>query len=387
MAAVLTADMDNTDKLVLLKDDCGTLGIELQPPGINASDYAFTVAAKDSIAYGLGAIKGVGRSVVEAIVSERQANGPFTDILDVCKRIDSHKINRRVLEALVRAGALDGLGANRATLLNAIPDVLKLAERSAHAQAAGQGALFGGNDAGEALEFDLTPMRDWSDRIRLAAERASLGLYLSGHPFDQYAEHCGHFTHGAIANVVGAPPTNSNGNGNGYGFRERRTVTVAGLVMDIRRRGSRVSIVLDDDTERLEVTLFEDVYAQFKHLLTKDVVLVVDGSLRFDDFLGAWRVTALRVRSVDDAIEEHARRLTIHCTTASLELIGNLRETLQPFTHGHCEVCIEYAGPAAKALLTLGDSWAVRPTRELRERLSQLPGADHYSIHYPRHCA
>lgn len=385
MAAVLTADMDNTDKLVLLKDDCGKLGIELRPPGVNVSEYGFTVAGKGAIAYGLGAIKGVGRSVVEALVAEREANGPFVDLLDFCKRIDSHKLNRRVLEALVRAGALDGLGANRATLVNAIGDVLKFAERSAHARAAGQGALFGDADAGESLEFELTPLRDWTDRERLAAERESLGLYLSGHPFEQYAEHCSHFTHGAIANVVGAPPVDSNGNG--YAFRERRTVTVAGLVMDIRRRGSRVSIVLDDDTERLEVTLFEDVHAQYKHLIAKDAVLVVDGSLRFDDFIGAWRVTAQRVRSVDDAIEEYARRLTIHCDAASLELIGNLRETLQPFTHGHCEVCIEYAGPAAKAMLTLGDSWTVRPTRELRERLSQLPGADRYSIHYPRHCA
>lgn len=388
MAAVLTADMDNTDKLVLLKDDCGKLGIELLPPGINVSEYGFTVAGKSSIAYGLGAIKGVGRSVVEALVAEREANGPFVDLLDVCTRIDQHKLNRRVLEALVRAGALDGLGANRATLVNAIADVLKLAERSAHAQAAGQGALFGDPDAaesGQALAFELTPLRDWTDRERLAAERESLGLYLSGHPFKQYAEHCSHFTHGAIANVVGAPPVNGNGNGNG--FRERRTVAVAGLVMDIRRRGSRVSIVLDDDTERLEVTLFEDVFAQFKHLVAKDAVLVVDGSLRFDDFIGAWRVTAQRVRSVDDAIEEYARRLTIHCEAASLELIGDLRETLQPFTRGHCEVCIEYAGPAAKAMLTLGESWTVRPTRELRERLSKLPGANRYSIHYPRHCA
>ncbi len=389
MAAVLTADMDNTDKLVLLKDDCAKLGIELRPPGINVSEYGFTVAGKGSIAYGLGAIKGVGRSVVEALVAEREANGPFIDLLDVCKRIDSHKLNRRVLEALVRAGALDGFGANRATLANAIGDVLKLAERSAHARAAGQGALFtdpGAGDAAEALAFELTPLRDWTDRERLAAERESLGLYLSGHPFEQYAEHCSHFTHGAIANVVGAPPVDGGVNGNGTAYRERRTVTVAGLVMDIRRRGSRVSVVLDDNTERLEVTLFEDALAQYKHLLAKDAVLVVDGSLRFDDFIGAWRVTAQRVRSVDDAIEEYARRLTIHCNTASLELIGNLRETLQPFAHGQCEVCIEYAGPAAKAMLTLGESWSVRPTRELRERLSQLPGAERYSIHYPRHC-
>ncbi|HSG63345.1 MAG TPA: OB-fold nucleic acid binding domain-containing protein, partial [Gammaproteobacteria bacterium] len=332
--------------------------------------------------YGLGAIKGVGHAVVAAIVAERESSGPYVDLLDLCKRVDQHKLNRRVLEALVRAGALDSLGANRATLMSAIPDVVKLAERAAHARAAGQGALFDAPGVEESLSFELTEIRDWTERERLAAERESLGLYLSGHPFDQYAEHCRHFTNGSIARVVGASPSMENGGG----FQPRRNVTIAGLVMDIRRRGSRVSLMLDDDTDRLEVTLFEDVYAQYRHLVAKDVVLVVDGPLRFDDFLNAWRVTAQRLRSVDDAIEEYARRLTIHCQGgASLELIGNLRDTLQPFTHGHCEVCIEYAGPAARALLTLGDRWTVRPTRELRERLSQLPGAERYSIHYPRH--
>jgi DNA polymerase-3 subunit alpha len=383
MAAVLTADMDNTDKLVLLKDDCKQLGIELLPPSVNRSEHAFTVAGAKQIIYGLGAIKGVGRGVVEALVAERQANGPYIDLLDLCKRVDQHKLNRRVLEALVRAGALDGLGANRATLFNAIPAVLKLAERSAHALAAGQAGLFGDGETDESLSFEITEIRDWTDRERLTAERESLGLYLSGHPFNQYAEHCRHFTNGAIAKVVSASP--GNGGGNGYAFQPRRNVTVAGLVMDLRRRGSRTSIVLDDDSDRIEVTLFDDAYAQFKHLLNKDAVLVVDGQLRFDDFINAWRVTAQRVRSVDDAIEEYARRLTIHCDSSSLEIIGNLRETLQPFTHGQCEVCIEYAGPSARALLTLGDHWSVRPTRELRERLSQLPGAERYSIHYPRH--
>jgi len=382
MAAVLTADMDNTDKLVVLKDDCKHLGIELLPPSVNVSAHAFTVAGKQKIAYGLGAIKGVGRGVVESIVAEREHGGAFRDLVDLCKRVDQHKLNRRVLEALVRSGALDGLGSNRATMMNAIPDVLKLAERSAHARAAGQGALFGGgdDDAHEDIGFEVHEIRDWTARERLAGERESLGLYLSGHPFDQYAEHCRHFTNGTIAKVVGSSPSGGNG-----GFQQRRNVSVAGLVMDIRRRGTRVSIMLDDDTDRLEVTLFEDTYSQYKHLVTKDAVLVIDGQLRFDDFINGWRVTAQRVRSVDDAIEEYARRLTIHCESGGLELIGNLRETLKPFTHGQCEVCIEYAGPAARALLTLGDRWAVRPTRELRERLSQLPGADHYSIHYPRH--
>jgi DNA polymerase-3 subunit alpha len=258
---------------------------------------------------------------------------------------------------------------------------LKLAEHSANALAAGQAALFGDEDLGSSTTLELQQIREWSKQERLDAEFASLGLYLSGHPFDQYAQHCRHFSNGPLAGVLGEPPAN------GGGFQSRRHVTVAGLVMDIRRRGSRVTIMLDDDTDRLEVTLFEEAYIQHKHLVTKNAVLVIDGQLRFDDFINAWRVTAQRVRSVDDAIEEHARRLTIHWTadTSGRELLGTLREALQPFTQGQCEVCVEYAGPSAKALLTLGDGWTVRPTRELRERLSQLLGADRYSIHYPRH--
>jgi DNA polymerase-3 subunit alpha len=266
-------------------------------------------------------------------------------------------------------------------LLNAVPNALKLAERSAHAMAAGQTALFAEQDDDDGLEHLLTPVREWNERERLAAERESLGLFLSGHPFDQYAEHCRHFTNGSISKVVGALPSD------GGQYRSRKDISIAGLVMEISRRGNRVSIRLDDNTDRVEVTLFEEAYSQFKHLLTKDAVLVVEGQLRFDDFLNAWKVTAKTLRSVDEAIEENARRLTIRWTSGSggQEFVHSLRETLQPFTQGQCEVCVEYAGSAARASLTLGEGWTVRPTRELRERLTRLVGEERYSIHYPRH--
>ena len=157
--------------------------------------------------------------------------------------------------------------------------------------------------------------------------------------------------------------------------------------MDIRRRGGRVSIVLDDNTDHLEITVFEDVFNQFRHLVVKDAVLVVVGRLRFDKFLYACRLTAQRIRSVDEAIEQHARRLTIQWTADGngTDFVRSLKKTLQPFTHGRCEVCVEYAGPTASASLTLGDGWSVRPTRELRERLGVLLGSKHYSLHYPKH--
>lgn len=145
-------------------------------------------------------------------------------------------------------------------------------------------------------------------------------------------------------------------------------------------------MILDDNTDRLEVVLFDDVYNQCRHLITKDVALVVEGQLRFDEFSNAWQVTAQRIKLVDDKIEEYAKRITIQWPeNSNTDFLIDLKETLQPFTNGHCEVCLEYAGPTARASLTLGDHWTVRPTRELRERLGLLLGSESYSIHYPKH--
>jgi DNA polymerase-3 subunit alpha len=187
MAAVLTADMDNTDRLVVLKDELKRLGIVLEPPDVNRSVLPFTVAGPKRISYGLGALKGVGPGAVEAIVTERDAHGAYTSLVDLTRRVDLTKINRRVLEALAKSGALDALGANRATLMHGIPGALQAAERTVHAQAAGQTALFGGDERSDALEHVLTPMRDFSKRERADGERESLGLYLTVHPFDEFA--------------------------------------------------------------------------------------------------------------------------------------------------------------------------------------------------------
>jgi DNA polymerase-3 subunit alpha len=383
MAAVMTADMDVTDKLVVLKDDCKQLGIAIDPPNVNQSAFEFTVAGERRISYGLGAIKGVGQSVVEAIVAERTANGRFQSLLDLCRRVDQQKINRRVLEALVRCGALDGLGMNRATLMSAVPDALRLAERSALAAAAGQATLFGGEDPDADLEHEFRQVGEWNKRERLEAEQESLGLYLTGHPFDDYADHCKHFSHGSIANVMASLPAE------GQHYQARRNATLAGVVMNIRRRASRLTIDLDDNTGRIEATLFDEIYNQSKHLLTKHAILVIDGQLRYDDFINAWRLTAQRVRSIDEAIEEYARRITIcwNGRDGGPELVARLKEILQPFRRGKCEVCIQYQGEIAAAELTLGDDWMVRPTRELREQLGRLLGEEGYSIHYQKQFA
>jgi DNA polymerase-3 subunit alpha len=342
--------------------------------------FPFTVPGPRRSRYGLGALKGVGQSAVEAIVGEREARGPFKSMIDLCRRVDLQKINRRVLEALVRSGALDALGPNRATLNDAVPDVLQLAERSAHASAAGQGALFGGDESQGTLKHELVTRREWTKRERLQAEYESLGLHLTGHAFDSFADHRDRLNISSIAKIVGGMPSES-----ANFFATRKEVTLAGAVMDIRRRPNRTTLVLDDDTERIEVTLFDETFAQFKHVISKHAVLIVEGQLRYDDFLNGWRVTAKRVRSADELIEEQARRLTIPWSGTLGSFVRDLQRTLKPFTHGGCEVCVDYRSAAGEAQLTLGEAWSVRLTRELRDQLVQLLGENKFAIHYRRH--
>jgi DNA polymerase-3 subunit alpha len=386
MAAVLSADMDHTDKVVTLVDECDHMKLEVASPNVNESRYAFSVSGPDSLLYGLGAIKGVGQGAVQAIIEERERGGAFLDLMDFCSRIDLQKANRRVLEALIRAGALDGLGANRATLMHQLPLAIRRAEQHAQAEAAGQTDLFGmpaiSDDGGEDHALPIETLPDWSDAERLAGEKETLGLYLTGHPIEAFAKDLSHMTSGPISEFVGAEP----GSGAGY----RRDVVVAGLVLQMRRRGNRVSLVLDDRSGRIEVTLFDDVYQSCRNVVATDAVLVVEGGLRYDDFIGDWRVTAKRVMDIDQAREQHASRLLI-CWNANgeeSEFVDRLRGALQPFRQGRCPVSLMYMGDGARARIALGDEWQVRPTRELLQRLGKLVGGDNVRLVFgPRHAA
>ena len=381
MAAVLSADMDNTDKIVVLRDDCSKSAIEIQPPDINRSFHEFS-AAENRILYGLGAIKGVGRGAVDAMLRERNDGGPFKDLFDFCARVDLGKINRRTLEALIRSGAMDGLGLNRATMMRDCSAALSTAGQRARATAAGQNDLFGLAPAQP--DATVAPaaagLREWSEQERLAGEKDSLGLYLSGHPFTRFKFHCAHFSDGPLADVAGAAPSN--------GAREwgsnKRTVRVAGLIMALRRRGNRITFMLDDDSERIEVTLFEDVYREYRHLIADDAIVVVEGQLRYDDFINGWRVTAKKVEDVDATIERTLRRLVIEWDAPGDDaFVSRLRDILAPYRNGACEVCIRYQGEAARGVLRLGEAWRVRPVAELRQNLAKFAGEDRLSFQYP----
>jgi len=384
MAAVMSADLDHTDRLVMIKDDCRKLGLDLRVPCVNRSEYAFSVDRDGAILYGLGAIKGVGRSAVEAVLAERAASGDFASLREFCRRIDLEKVNRRALEAMIKSGAMDAFGLSRRQLVQELPDALKSADQEARARAAGQNDMFG---LARADADSAAPAQDvlaeWTERELLVNEKEALGLYLTGHPFDAVRQDARFLVDGSLADIASEPPPQSSSGERNYA-QARREVTVAGLIMDVRKRGNRVTVVLDDDSGRLEVALFNESFQEFRHLLAKDEIVVVTGALRYDDFIGAWQVNARNVLHIDRVIESRASSmiLNVEPNGQGQSLLHRLHDVLLPYREGSCDVAVQYTGSDAAARLNLGPEWTVRPSRELRDKLAELLGRDSVRLLY-----
>jgi len=374
MSAVLSSDMDNTDKVVMLIDECRTMKLKVLPPNVNTCEYKFKSNGENEIFYGLGAIKGVGEGALESVIKERSENGLFSDIFDFCRRIDARKLNRRVLEALIRAGALDGLGVNRATLMSSLSLALQSAEQYLKDQARGQNDMFGG-PAEEAQIVTVEEQEDWTEKERLEAEKETLGLYLTGHPIAQYEKELSRFISTRLANVQPS--------------RNKQEQTVAGLVVALQTRntksGGRIGFMtLDDRSGRLEVAAFTDVYAQFQDLIGKDRLLVIKGQVAEDDYSGGLRLRATHIYDIDQARENYARQLLISLPEekAGNGFIDSLEQILVPYKNGQCPVCLDYQRSDASTRLLLGEEWRIRPTDDLLYNLRKLVGDEQVKLLY-----
>ncbi len=383
MAAVLSADMDHTDKVVTLIKECSDMGLTVLAPDVNASRYAFAACGERSIRYGLGAVRGVGEAAVEALIGEREAHGAYASLEDLCRRLDLQKVNRRMLEALLRSGSLDALGANRATLMDCLGSAMQLGGQNTRAHEAGQNDLFGlaGDERTSAPHARrTTPLPEWSEAVRLAGERDTLGLYLTGHPLARFESSLPRFVSHRIGDLVSDRPIAGFEPGR---FGGGKQVTVAGLIDEVKKRGPRVILTLDDRTARIEAMLFEETYHKHRDLIAKDALVLVEGLLRFDEFSDAWRLSARRITELDKVREQEARRLVIHCGHAETAALGErLAGILAPWRPGPCPVTIEYAGSTASGALTLGPEWTVRASRELLEQLEGLVGRDAVQVVY-----
>ncbi|ENM5732864.1 DNA polymerase III subunit alpha [Vibrio mimicus] len=376
MAAVMTADMDNTEKVVGLVDECKNMGLTVLPPDINSGLYRFNVDDNGAIVYGIGAIKGVGEGPIEAILEARNKDGYFKDLFDFCARIDLKKVNKRVIEKLILAGALDRLGPHRAAMMASVDDAVRAASQHHQAEAFGQADMFGVlTDAPEEVEQKYTQVPEWPEKVRLEGERETLGLYLTGHPVDEYLKELTKYT---SCRLNEAAPT-----------RRDQSLTVAGLVIAARvmttKRGTRIGLMtLDDRSGRMEVMLYSEALDRYAEWLEKDKILVVSGQVSFDDFNGGLKMSAREVMDLGSAREKFARGLSISILQSQIDqqFFERFSHILEPHRAGTVPVNVYYQRPDARARLTLGTEWRVTPSDTLLDELKQLLGKDQVELEF-----
>ena len=388
MAAVLSADMHNTDKVVTLIEECRSMKLRLDAPDVNISEFKFTVNNEGWIVYGLGAIKGVGEGPVEAIVEARQS-GPFKDLFDFCARVDLKRINKRTLEALIRSGALDRLGPhfheelkaykanidrNRAVLMAAMEEAVQAAEQTARSAESGHMDLFGSVFADAAADVYANHLRarELSLKERLKGEKDTLGLYLTGHPIDEYEGEVRRFARQRIVDLKAA----------------RGDQTVAGLVVNLRvmknKKGDTMGfITLDDRSGRIEASLFAEAFNSAQALLQTDALVVVEGEVSNDDFSGGLRLRAKRVMSLEEARTGLADSLRLNVAGSALQgdRLRWLADLLRRY-QGACPVSVQYSGEQARAQLQFGDDWRIEPADGLIQALRDQFGRDNVFLHY-----
>lgn len=373
MAATLSADMDNTDKVVTLLADSKQLGLRVLPPKINASFYNFRPISDTEISYGLGALKGVGQGVIESIVEEREQNGIYQNLFEFCARLDLKKINKRVLEALIKSGAMDELGSNRASLTTGIAKATQAAGQQQQDKLAGQFDMFGVKE--DQIETaDIEELEDWSDEQRLQFEKETLGLYLTGHPYDRYAAQLNVISDHDIAAMDLTKPKNG---------------VFAGILVAMRvlntRRGKMAFVTLDNAEHRVEVSLFSEKFTTYYDKLEKDSLVIAIGEFSEDEFTGGCQMRAETIMDLNDLRSESLVGIELKFFESEIqpELISRLKSVLSHCERGKVPLSIAYCKTSGESgYLSMGDQWKVRPNQELFSLLEQCLGEDTLRYHY-----
>jgi len=364
MAATLSSEMADTDKVQFFCNDARDNGIVFLPPDINSGFVRFRPVDATHVRYGLGAIKGSGEAALNVILAARdgeQGGGPFTDLFEFCRRVDKRVVNRRVIEALIRAGAFDSIDDHRAKLLASVGRALEAAdqaERNAH-----QGGLFDTPDSAGGMapsETHYLEVPRWSERELLLNEKQALGYFFSGHPFNAYAAEVAAFAKRRLGDL--AP--------------QREPTVLCGVVLGVRtqmsRRGKMAIVTLDDASAQVEVSVFNELWDAARGKIKEDELLVVEGKVSRDDFSGGLRVVADNLLTLAEARARYVRmlRLSLNGQT-NRGTAGRLLALLTPYraTDGACPVRIRYRNADAETELALPTAWRVRLDDRLLEEL------------------
>jgi len=347
----------------------------VEAPNVNLCSHRFTVLDNKTIVYGLGAIKGVGEAAIDDISDEREQNGEYKDLFDLCRRVDLRKVNKRTFEGLVMAGALDVFQQTRSTLMATLGGAVKIAEQYNRNSKNGQNDLFGEtSEVSESGPGSYNIQEEWGEEQRLSCEKQTLGLYLTGHPINRYLEELSHFT---SSRIVELKP------------KRDQLVVVAGLIIAMRtmntRRGDRMAfITIDDRSARIELAVFSDVYERCQDHLAKDRLIVIEGEVSIDDYSGGYKISCRNIYDFDQARENYAKRLEVQLENSETinGFVSELAQTLTPFKEGGCPVVVDYKREDAQAKINLGQAWRVHPTEELLHRLKKLAGSKSVKLIY-----
>ena len=379
MAAVLSSDMDNTDKVVGFLDEARALGLRVLPPDVNASSYMFEADDPKTIRYGLGAVKGVGRGACDAVVAARKAGGVFSDLLDFSKRVDASGLNKRTLEALIHAGAMDSLAKNRASLMLQLPEVLKATDQIAKNRDAGMVDMFGNSTGAPDIHIDLPECDAWPLAQTLQGERDTLGHYLSGHPLDPHREELqrlvGHDLSSLDALWESRPAEAQRG------WRQEMQAVIAGQVVGMRKRGdSQAFVQLEDGRGRIECAFFGEQWQEFAPLLTRDRILIVEGGLREDEFSGGFALRAKRCWDYTQLCGQQAQRLSIRLDLRAPGALHQFEHVLKAHA-GTTPVLIEATTASGVGRLSINGGRGLRMDATLPGLLRSLPGVQAVNVH------
>ena len=383
MAATMSSDMDKTDKVVTFIDECRSMGLVLMPPDVNQGQFQFSVDRDSRIIYGLGAIKGLGEGPVASIIAAREEGGSFRDLFDFCSRVDGRKVNKRALEALIRSGALDSIGPQvadlgkcRAVMMAALEEAVRMAEQHARNTSSGMGDLFGDSIAESATEINYDAygsVRQQTIKERLEGEKETLGLYLTGHPIDEYEDELSHMLPGRIVDLKPG----------------KESKTIAGMVVGMRlmktKRGDTIAfITLDDKSARIELNVFAEKYQAYREILVKDALLVVRGVVEEDDYTGGLKIVAESIQSIYEARCGNLNTLELKVSSADMTSgwVASLQQTLSLYGDGNCPVAVHYTRPDAHGVVRLGAQWRVQPRDELFHELRAKFGKNSVNLQY-----
>ena len=384
MAAVLSADMDNTDKIVTLIDECREMKLDVLPPDVNRSSYRFTPSEDGLVYYGLGAIKGVGQGAIDAIIECRGANS-FTSLDEFCERVDSAKKSRKLLEALIKAGAMDCFSKNRAALMSHLGFALQSAEQQHNNQNAGMIDMFA-EIAPEETVKTLPDHEPWDEKKRLMQEKEALGLFLTGHPLLIVESEIKQISSTNLSQWLALLNT---GETSVTRYRQKaKQTTVCGLVVDIRVKsgsyGREAFVTLDDRTGRVDVRVSPALLQEIETIVTKDLVWVVEGGIAYDDFNNGVKLKAERVQLLDDYRQQNARLLHIKLNGNTDNIIDKLVDELKQFQGSNAmPVAFHLQKDGYDFELKTDGGWSVIPSEQCLLSLAKHLDQKAFYVEYP----